>query len=155
MVDAFFASMYDSAAEPLPHDFGKDTSAVGNGAGDEFSGDEQKPSEVFVPVDCHDSLTWRMSSMTMSKGLLRRYLPPGQLQDLWYLFQTWCRAEHQQTCSPSQSVFARHWKTRWNNIMRFRKESTHSPCSTCFELKREMRAVKSNVDEKLRYAKLP
>ena len=77
MVDAFFASMYDSAAEPLPHDFGKDISAVGDGAGDDISGDKQQPSDVFVPVDCHDSLTWRMSNMTMNKGLARRYPPPG------------------------------------------------------------------------------
>ena len=94
MVDAFFANMYDSAAEPIPRDFGKDISAVGNDAGDEASNDEQRASDAFVLVDCYDSLTWRISFMTMSNGLSWRYLPPGQSQCVWYVFQSCCEAEH-------------------------------------------------------------
>ena len=63
-----------------------------------------------------------------------------------------CRAEHQKMCRPITISVHPPLVNALENMLLFRKESTHSPCSTCFELKREMRAVKSNVDKKLRYA---
>lgn len=130
VLNTFFSHVYWGLAEFMPHD---------------ASNVQQNTLKIDV-VEAVKALWEQARHMPIASdvsNLSRRYLPPGKAVDLYCLLMAQC---HQANIPvPSSTTFKRAWR-RWRRVLRFRKSSTHSVCSTCFELRHAISNSKSTFD---------
>ena len=159
IVSKFFAELYQSAAEPLP-DFCHDDDAwldsinVSKLANDMQQFDGQCPASF--------QLLWNMSP-----GLEVRYLPPGHVHDIYLQYLAWhddhslygvrgvpdvsgvAGASSVSSTPAAWGTFWNVWKLQWHKLLRFRKTSQHTRCSTCFNFEQKIHGSRVDVASKL------
>ena len=74
-----------------------------------------------------------------------RYLPPGKVMDIYYLYQASCRQKN--IPAASREHFRRCWKQWKDAALAFRKRSTHTVCTECFELKAKIKTARSSTHQ--------
>ena len=116
-VRSFFSNMYFSAGELVPHEWSEQQ---------DFSF-EKAVASLWEPPSAKLGLL-------QPAELVRRFLPPGRLSDLFRLYHGFCLAKG---LAPAAAETFRHiWRgEHWDKCLRFRKQSTHTVCSTCDSLR--------------------
>ena len=159
----FFAELYQSAAEPLPdfcHDDDAWLDSVNSG---KFADDMQQ-------VDGQSPATLQML-WNKSPGLEVRYLPPGHVHDIYLQYLAW-HDDHSlygvrgvpdvSGVAGSASLSSRPaawgtfwnvWKLQWHILLRFRKTSQHTRCSTCFKFEQKIHGSRVDMAGKLAWVR--
>jgi hypothetical protein len=115
-------------------------------------------SAEVQPVNQIAAITVASSDKVM--GLRKRYLPHSKLHDLYWLFQgSWevlsaaseGRMGRLDVC-PSWPSFFRRWHDRWKWVLRFRTQSQHAQCTTCFDLQQRMHRRNASWQERMQAA---
>lgn len=92
-----------------------------------------------------------------------RWLPPGQLSDLWLQFLAWSESHsrvrrNKDTVKigpglefvPGWYTFYNAWKHHWHlRLLRFRPTSSHKECDICFDLKEALHLRSLSQEEKV------
>ena len=183
LLDTWFYELYQSAAEPLPHrapdpkgkrrSSGRADADVSRGeepwlcVGDPLNPEEEeegaegsRPVVEWDPeggkVDALVSTVFRPQGGS-SLGLLRRYLPPGRLHDLYWLFvSAWPHLtsllSDVRTSCPSYSTFVARWQ-HWKQFMVQRRKLSHTQCMTCWTLQRLMNRATASWDQRMQAAR--
>ncbi len=142
-VDQFFSELYMSAAEHLAEqhlDIDNIDDAISYD--DAPAGREPMTSMelTWSPHDTMDTLTL-MATSSDRTSWPPRYLQHGKLSHLWWQFLSWWSTVHNlgqsgeqcQASPPSWSTFWRAWDGGWSRVLLFRKSSSHSCCTQCFQ----------------------
>ena len=157
VVDAFFTDLYQSAAEPLAHDFSYTCESH-----DGHSMVQEAPDECILahlrdwctPTSPVEQI---IHAADPHPGLARRYLPHGTVSDLYWQYLAWHEALHSGSEEPpdpvSFSTFYRAFKVKWSLVLKPRHQSEHSQCQTCFELQAEIYNKHSSPSVKLSHAR--
>ena len=179
--DMFFHELYISAAEPLPlgpkakksgsrtrsrqlshseadvfHD-DEPWLKAGEPVDGEASGEDQHPNwdpDAFT-VQSLTAFTVGCSSRVV--GVPRRYLPPSQLHDLYWIFIGWYDRQFKLGAVPtdvptSYKHFQRRYKQMWSKCLKIRDHSNFTQCTTCWELQKTMNS-KTSWDAKVTAAR--
>lgn len=117
----------------------------------EWSAESQPVSQIVAIT---------VASATRVLGLRKRHLPHSKLHDLFWLFQGSWEVLHAASegrfgrldVCPSWSSFFRRWQHRWKQVLKFRTESQHSQCSTCFDLQRRMHQRNASWEARMQAA---
>ena len=150
--------MYESAAEPLPDALRVTVLEEGKESQTLWNPNLPLPEEIRE-LTC-DVL-----------GVTTRHLPPGRPHDLYLQFLAWwddqkasmavagvCNegvaGELKCRGAPCFNTFVRRWHGKRSRVLKFRQQSQHSCCQTCFELKVSMKEARGDLAKKLRYAQL-
>ena len=166
--DRFFIDLYRSAAEPLPTEFklsGVDqhmAMAEPVGAVDSDEDDMVQGSGFQVPGP-DSALDWdpdRPLHAIVSEcagrevlGVPIRELPHGTLTDLHWQFLAYCTCiQLEPSDTPSLSTFRRAWVDKWKAVLKFKPESSHACCQTCFELHQKIYGTWAKPVEKFTFA---
>ena len=65
-----------------------------------------------------------------------RHLPPGGIIDLHWQVLAWCEVKGLQRGKwPCYWTTRRCYRQGWKEVMKFRPETTHAQCQTCYELR--------------------
>ena len=129
----FFASLYYSVGETLPHGL----IVLDETPAEHGKIDRARLIQEIIDIACSTAL--EQHSRGGPKGLAERYLPPGSLSELYLLFLAFCT---RQTVAPaSASHFRVVWRKGWCKVLHFRTRSTHSLCKTCHQLKLKMKCA--------------
>ncbi|CAE7250508.1 unnamed protein product [Symbiodinium sp. CCMP2592] len=172
IVHHFLMDQYMSAAETLPEVMQGDGTSFAEQALDTDGSQSAAPSETF-----QKSFLWNLDTSIpervvalFGKGDGRmqaplRFLPPGQISDLWYQFLAWCQAQraqlqpHERSDSdsqfqiPSWSTFMRVWHQYWyKQVLDFRQKSSHAECTVCWEAKQLLHSQGLPLHERVRHA---
>ncbi|CAE7834952.1 unnamed protein product [Symbiodinium sp. CCMP2592] len=92
-----------------------------------------------------------------------RWLPPGQLSDLWLQFLSWSESHSRVRKTkdavkigpvlqfvPGWYTFYNAWKQHWHlRRLRFRPTSSHKECDVCFQLREALHLRSLSKDEKV------
>jgi len=173
--DNFFIDLYRSAAEPLPTDFtlsGVDQ-LMAEPVGQPDSDDDNRvhgsgfqveaPGSGFHVPDPDDAMDWdpdRPLHQIIADcaghdllGVPIRMIPHGKLTDLYWQFLAYCACiELKPSSIPSWSTFRRVWVDKWQAVLKFRPQSSHAGCQTCFELHQKIYGTWAKPAEKFSFA---
>ena len=138
-VDEFFASMYMSAAETLPlgQIQGRPETTIMNEETDATLTSLVAGQETGV-----EAITALSRHVGRGENMVVKYLPPGRLKDLYWVYLSSMSCLTGETEAASATTFWRRWHEYWHALLRFRKRTTHSMCNTCFRLQQELRYSK-------------
>ena len=159
--DHFFAEMYMSAAEHLAEQH-LDIDNVDNAIAqdDGISTDSQLHTGEGGPLldvswDPDESLN--TEALMATSGAVTswppRFLQHGYLHHLWWHFLAWWLSLHDAaSCQPEQmpaySTFWRAWQDKWRLVLHFRKSSSHSQCTQCFQYQQALHTGDGSVASK-------
>ena len=182
-IDCFFMELYQSAAEPMPHDpscGGPSPIVSGLGADVTYNdepwlmagqslttdGFNNEANVMSVSDWCSDKPSIELyTAMTVAcsacvVGMPHRYLPPGRPSDLYWNYVAARGVQESkspwvQSMGPpaSLSTFWRGW-LRWKEFLTFRKTSQHSKCTTCWKYQQVLHNQASSWQEKINNAVL-
>ena len=150
--DQFFAELYMSAAEHLAEQQLDIDNIDDSIAHDEACGPDSVPRpashehspSLDMSWDPDESLSTQMLMATAAdlRSWPPRFLQHGRLHHLWWQFLAWWAslqaampaADNAELIStPSYPTFWRAWQEKWCTVLRFRKSSSHSRCTQCFQ----------------------
>ena len=156
IIDQYFQEVYWSAAEPLPetlHIDGVDE-AIERGHISEAQRSKLDDADALfadvgvIPEWNPNDVAADVMARSVNAGSLKaRHVQHGHMRDLWWRFLAWCAALPQvvragnsdsqtaetQFTVPSFSSFWRRWHDKWRALIRFRGQTQHSQCATCFK----------------------
>ena len=149
----FFLGIYQSAAEPLPHekymvrgsvDKNIEVSEVSFHRGPRVLESEQMDDDDSDD----DGDTWNPDKSIVSRfasflgpdhGVQRRYLTRASLRSLYFMMvATLNDQDESEDKMPSLRTIYRTWATSGRRFLRFRKESQHAECKECFAYREKM-----------------
>ena len=87
-------------------------------------------------------------------GVPMREMPFSNLNDVYFVFLACCETSGIHEKAPSRFTFARAWHENWSKILKFRFQSSHMQCQTCFELSQHTYNVWQAFADKLAWARL-
>ena len=141
MCDTFFAKQYMASAENLPH---------------KVKIIDESQTSLVDDADCSSAKSSLLHEASWSDVLsrahtcnIRKYLPPGNLFALYWIFIAMFSVASE---APGFVLFWKVYSTRWRKVLKFRQESQHSKCTTCWRLIQALTNPAVHFKDKAAYA---
>ena len=141
----FFQNLYLSAAEPLPQ-----------GQPVKFNDDSDDECDGLAQWTADKTLMDLATELcgSFTAGVPMREMPFSNLNDVYFVFLASCETSGIHEKAPSRFTFARAWHENWYKVLKFRFQSSHMQCQTCFELSQHTYNVWQAFADKLAWARL-
>ncbi|CAK9073825.1 unnamed protein product [Durusdinium trenchii] len=152
-VDGFLRIAYDSVAETMPDEFIRrgrasqkkksDLDSDGDSGSEEVASDVENVEEMREWL----STTSAKSTLLPNQVLVRKFLPPGNVMEL---FEEYKATQQMLGGKPvSYTTFNHVYKERWQDILRFRSQSLFTSCEVCCAFKTQLQDKKLTFEQKL------
>ena len=145
-----FISVYNSAAEVLPEDFSQEALGITTRVKDADDTDIVKEISLFTSSDMETAQA--LVQKHGAEALPRRWIGQSHVTALFWFYISICHDYGVEAASMRQ--FLREWHgNKWSKVLRFRTTSSHSQCTLCWDLRREITSKGTPAQDRLEAAK--